>query len=143
MDFKFRYSGSWSEMNEKGARRFRPGRTETEENRFIEDATPASTRYKTKWATEVFKEWQGNKAVHDVTDGQSGYEIQPLSTHLERFNAESLAFCLSKFVQEVVNRNGEKYPARTLYGVIAGIKRFLEAENEGNALNPLDRGHRR
>ena len=56
---------SCSEMNEKGPRMFRPERTESEENILIEKAIPASTKYKTKWAIEIFREWQSNRAVRE------------------------------------------------------------------------------
>jgi hypothetical protein len=59
------------------------------------------------------------------------------------FNGKSLALWLGKFVQEVVNKNGGKYPARTLYGIISGIKRYLEDKNACNALNPLDKSDKR
>ena len=46
--------------------------TEREEDILIEKAIPASTKYKTKWATEVFKEWQSSRAVRDVTNTVNG-----------------------------------------------------------------------
>ena len=63
--------------------------------------------------------------------------LQDISTPLENFEAESLAYWLGKFVQEVVNKEGKKYPARSLYSLITGIKRFLSDKNI--VLNPLDK----
>ena len=39
--------------------------------------------------------------------------------------------------QEVVNKDGQRYPGRTLYSLITGIKRFLAEKNV--LLNPLDK----
>ena len=47
-----------SEMNEKGPIIFRPERTESEENILIEKAIR-------KWAIEIFREWQSNRAVRE------------------------------------------------------------------------------
>ncbi len=92
----------------------------------------------------IFKEWQSargkKRAANFVFDEQG---IQDLTTQLEAFNGKSLAFWLGKFVQEVVNKNGGKYPARTLYGIVSGIKRYLEDKNACNALNPLDKSDKR
>ena len=66
-------------------------------------------------------------------------KIQDLTTQLEVFNGKSLALWLGKFVQKVVNKNGGKYPARTLYSIISGIKYYLEEKNAYHALNLLDK----
>ena len=49
-----------------------------------------------------------------------------------------LNYWLSKFVQEVANSEGKVYPARTLYGIVCGIRRHLEETVGSEALNPLD-----
>jgi hypothetical protein len=53
-------------------------------------------------------------------------------------NGESIAYWLGKFVQEVVRKDGQKYSLRSLYGIVAGLKRYLEEKNGSLALNPLD-----
>ena len=45
-------------MSEEGGRRFRLAKSVNEEDETIQNAIPPSTRYKTKWAVEVFREWQ-------------------------------------------------------------------------------------
>ena len=50
---------------------------------------------------------------------------------------------LTKFVQEVANKNGDRYPSRSLYGIVCGLERYLEDVNGGNVLNPLDSSHKR
>ena len=54
-----------------------------------------------------------------------------------------LGYWLTKFVQEVANKNGRRYPSRSLYGIVCGLKRYLENINGGNALNPLDSSDKR
>ena len=55
----------------------------------------------------------------------------------------SLSYWLTKFVQEVANKNGGCYPPRSLYEIICGLKRHLEDVNEEHALNPLDSSDKR
>lgn len=120
-------------MSGEGGRRFRLAKSVNEEDEAIQNAIPPSTRYKTKWAVEVFREWQ-------TARGQASNEgdgLQDISTPVEYFDAGSLAYWLGKFVQEVVNKDGQRYPGRTLYSLITGIKRFLAEKNV--LLNPLDK----
>ena len=74
-------------MSEEGGRRFRLAKSVNEEDEAIQNAIPPSTRYKTKWAVEVFREWQTARG-------------QDISTPVENFDAGSLAYWLGKFVQE-------------------------------------------
>ena len=53
-------------------------------------------------------------------------------------NAFSLNYWLSKFVKEVAKKSGEKYPTMTMYGIICGIRRYLEEKKGVEGLNPLD-----
>ena len=70
-------------------------------------------------------------------------EIQSVDTPFEEFNAGSMAYWLGKFVQEVVKKDGQKYPARSVCGLVAALKRHLDEKNGSLALNPLDRSDRR
>ena len=45
-------------MSEEGGRRFRLAKSVNEKDEAIQNAIPPSTRYKMKWAVEVFREWQ-------------------------------------------------------------------------------------
>ena len=62
---------------------------------------------------------------------------QELTESIENLNAKSLKYWLSKFVQEVANNSGERYPSRTLYSIVCGLKRFLVVKNGEGELNPL------
>ena len=55
----------------------------------------------------------------------------------------SLNYWLSKFVMEVVKKSGERYPPKSVYGIICSLKRHLEEKNGSEALNPLDASDKR
>ena len=107
---------------------------------------PKSTAYKTKWAIKIFHEWQINRKVKvPVLDAGGAFKdygdlskVQSLCTDLANMDANALNYWLSKFVQEVANSEGKVYPARTLYGIICGIRRHLEETVGSEALNRLD-----
>ncbi len=83
---------------DRAGRQFRCERNASQEDIFIKESVPLSTRYKTKWAVGIFKEWQSargkKRAANFVFDEQG---IQDLTTQLEAFNGKSLAFWLGKF----------------------------------------------
>ena len=81
---------SCSEMNENGPGLFRPERTKREEDILIEKAIPGLTKYKTKLATEVFKDWQSSRALRDITSNELVCEMQELSTHIGWFGCMAL-----------------------------------------------------
>ena len=103
------------------------------ESKLLQGRIPKSTAYKTKWAIKIFHEWQINREDYGEL-----YKVQSLSTDLANMDANTLNYWLSKFVQEFTNSEGKLYPARTLYGIICGIRRHLEATVGNEALNPLD-----
>ena len=53
--------GRKRKMKEERGRGFRSPKSVVEEDEAINNAVPASTRYKMKWAVEVFKEWQSSR----------------------------------------------------------------------------------
>ena len=64
-------------------------------------------------------------------------DVQELTESIENMNAKSLSYWLCKFVQEVANKSGGRYPSRTLYNIVCGLKHFLVEKNGAGALNPL------
>ena len=48
-----------------------------------------------------------------------------------------LNYWLCKFVQEVGNKSGERYPSERLYNIVRGLERFLVKKNGEGALSPL------
>ena len=86
------------------------------------------------------KEVETNDVGFGIDDGSS---IQSLCIPLQEMDAVSLAFWLRKFVGEVANANGERYPARTLYCFICGLNRFLSDVKGTDTINILDKKDRR
>ena len=121
-----------------------------EEDPLLVQSKPKSTQYKDKWVVEVFRTWQ---AVHEqklcILDVGSVFKVYDvhcvlsLEEKLKDLDSLSLNYWLTKFVQEVANKNGDRYPSRSLYGIVCGLERYLEDVNGGNVLNPLDSSHKR
>ena len=44
---------------------------------------------------------------------------------------------------EVAKKTGERYPVKTIYGMVCVIQRHLEEKNGAEALNPLNNSDRR
>ena len=55
----------------------------------------------------------------------------------------SLNYWLSKFVMEVAKKSGERYPPKSVYGIICSLKRHLEERNGSEVSNPLDASDKR
>jgi len=53
---------------------------------------------------------------------------------------KSLDFLIGKFVQEVTEKNRKPYPGRTLYQIVAGLKRHLETKHRTD-VNMLDKSN--
>ena len=66
--------------------------------------------------------------------------VQDLTGDIHEISAESLNVWLTKFVGEVVNRDVERYPARTLYMIICGFNRHIQNINGEDSFNILAKG---
>ena len=55
----------------------------------------------------------------------SKVKTKVLTESIENMNAKSINYWLWKFVQEVADKSGGRYPSRTLYNIICGLKRFF------------------
>ena len=112
---------------------------DTAENRFanpiseveiqakIGDAVPKSTKYKEKWAVNLFENWrqQRNEKVGN-TGGIIAVNI--LHNSLQVMSDEELSRSLALFVCEVRKANGSKYPPNTLHGMVASIQHYLKGK---------------
>ena len=126
--------------------RFREPMSEEQESSLLKSIVPKNTQNNTKWAVKTFEDWQRSRAdktpqcfdtssvVLDIT------KIRDLTTQLEDMNAETLNLWLTRFVQEVGNSKGERYPPRSLYLIICGIKRYL---CDKSGLDPLSKEDKR
>ena len=134
---------------ESGSERFRVPKTSFQENVLVNDAVPASTKYKNKWAVSIFAEWQRLREVQVPVLDCGGlfkdydlHKVTTLSADIAGMDALSLNYWLSKFVVEVAKKSGGIYPPKTVYGIICALKRYLEEKNGSEALNPLDASDR-
>lgn len=121
-------------------RSFRKPKTYTEEKKAIEDSTPKSTRYATKWSFKIFVEWQNQRNNKDPANEKCSFKfdlekVQTLDTNICNMTPESLDLWLTKFVQEVCKSNGERYPPRSLYLIVTGLQRHLK--ESGNPVSLL------
>lgn len=101
------------------------------------------TVHKTKWALQISREQQGQRANKICTiepDGvfkseDIGLDVQELIGSIENKNPKSQNYQPGKFVQEVTNKSGGRYPSWTLYNIVCGLKHFLVKKNGEGALN--------
>ena len=132
--------------------RFRFPKTFEEEKACVINSIPKSTVYKNKWALQIFREWQGQRAKKICTiepggvfKGEDiGLDVQGLTESIENMNAKSLNYWLCKFAQEDANNTASgQYPSRTLYNIACGLKRVSVEKNGEGALNPYAVGDKR
>ena len=80
--------------------RFRIPKTFDEEKACVINSIPKSTVYKNKWALQIFREWQGQRAKKICTiepggvfKGEDiGLDVQELTESIENMNAKSLNY---------------------------------------------------
>ena len=134
----------------KSFERFRQPKSVEDEKKSDDNAIPKSTAYNTKRSCKVFEEWKRNRLVKSCTLKPGGlfttkdFEEYKLWTRLIQIclHAVWTTGCW-KFVQEVSNSSGERYPSRSLYSITCGLKRHLPDVNGSAALSPLDMSDRR
>ena len=115
-----------------GSERFRVSKTSSEETGLVNDTVPPSTKYKNKWAVNIFAEWQSLREVKvsvlDCGGVFKDYELHKvcaLSADIAAMDVLSLNYWLSKFV--MAKTSGERYPPKSVYGrIICSLKRHLE-----------------
>ena len=96
--------------------RFRPLKSVQEKDSLLVHSKPKSTRYKDKWAVEVFRTWQAaREPKFCIVDPGSMFReydlqlVQSLEEKLEDLDSLSLNYWLTKFVKEVANKNGRRF----------------------------------
>ena len=125
----------------KDGRSFRSARSSMEEEDAMENAVQRSTRYKNKWAVEVLKQWQYYRAQKGQASDGVDVAIQSVNNLLKQGIVK--AWPIIGLYIEVVNKNGERYPSRSLCDLVAGLKRYFGEKNGSLAVNPLDRSDKR
>ena len=69
--------------------------------------------------------------------------MESLDTPLVEMSVLSINYWLTKFVLEVAKPPKERYPPKTLYGIISGIRRFLAEQKPSEDINPLNTSEKR
>ena len=92
-----------------GSERFRVPKTSSEETGLVNDTVPPSTKYKNKWAVNIFAEWQSLREfkvpVLDCGGVFKDYELHKvcaLSADIAAMDVLSLNYWLSKFAELLV-----------------------------------------
>ena len=92
-----------------GSERFRVPKTSSEETGLVNDTVPPSTKYKNKWAVNIFAEWQSLREVKvpvlDCGGVFKDYELHKvcaLSADIAAMDVLSLNYWLSKFAELLV-----------------------------------------
>ena len=97
----------------------------------IGDCVAKSTKYKDKWALNMFENWrqQRNKKVYNVGAGSDCLAgLQIIQNCLEVMSDEELNRTLALFVCEVRKIDGSRYPPNTLHGIVASIQHYLKGK---------------
>ena len=93
----------------------------------IGDAVPKSTKYKEKWAANLFENWRQQRNEKACNTGGIT-DVKILHNSLE--SDEELNRSLALFVCEVRKRSGSKYPPNTLHGMVASIQHYLKGKKK-------------
>jgi len=131
--------------------RFRLPKTASEEEICCLRAVPKSTKYKNKCSVKILEEWQRERTVKvpvlDVTGIFKDYDVAKVQSladvSLFDMDAHSLNYWLAKFVQEVAKGNMQRYPPKTLYQIVCGLRRHLMDLKPHLEFNFLDSSDKR
>ena len=107
-----------SSASSSSSSRFNELKTDSDLEEAKASSIPENTRKNTSWAVNVWKAWSAHrrKTCSSVTEW-------PI--HLFIAQPQDLDYWLSKFVLEAKKESGEPYPPDTLYGICAGLLRYI------------------
>ena len=127
------------------AKRFGEALNESEILKRLRNSVPKSTKYKTQWGVRVFETWQRERSNGNAREELNVFgldvlsNIESLGSDMLSMSEEGLNFWLSKFVEEVRDKDSKRYPEKTLYQLICCIKRHYEEnvfnKNVGDSLS--------
>ncbi len=82
-----------------------------------------STKKKCAWTVRLFNEWKAWRISQTVN--QATLETSAIWLELVEMTKDELCFSLTRFVLEARKRNGDPYPAETLYGFVISLQLYL------------------
>lgn len=95
----------------------------------IEDASnnliPKGTKARNKWAVGLYMKWEAQR--FSMSGDDQTIPI-PKASELKHASLQQLDYWLAKFIFEVVNSNGGRYPRDSLISIVAGINSHLKEE---------------
>ncbi|XP_062567654.1 uncharacterized protein LOC134229888 [Saccostrea cucullata] len=91
---------------------------ESEIQALIESQENINTKKNTRWAFNIFESWR----LERNSQGQGQELVIP---ELVSMDAVQLNFFLGRFIMSARKRDGQEYPAKTLYYISCGILRYL------------------
>ena len=102
---------------------------------------------KNKWAARIFEEW-AKARFSKVATLEPGEVFKEYDLHIVQSleipnGCYKRYYWLTKFVQGVAKPSKERYPPKTLYQIVCGLRRFMEEKNEKMDLNPVDASDKR
>ncbi|CAC5381871.1 unnamed protein product [Mytilus coruscus] len=95
--------------------------TDHEIDILIKETENKNTMKATKWAVNVYEDWKNSKIG-------SGFIIPDLKD----LSVQDINSILGIFVVKVRKKNGEKYPAKTLYLLVTGLLRGMRSQGVSN-----------
>ncbi|KXJ11184.1 hypothetical protein AC249_AIPGENE11740 [Exaiptasia diaphana] len=127
---------------------FRNPKAKDEEEAWLRETIPSNTRNTTKWSVKIFNQWQHSRANKCAKNEGFGFkcnidDVQDLNVDLTEMTPSTLNFWLTKFIGEVANKSGGRYPPKSLYVIVSGINRHLQNVNAENSVNFLNKNDRR
>ena len=123
---------------ESGSERFRVPKTPSQVKGLVNDAVPASTKYKNNWAVNIFAEWKFRfwivvdfLRITIYTRQRQGHSRECRFCWNGRSVAQLLVFKIRD--GQVAKKSDERYPPKSVYGIICALKRYLEEKNGSEA----------
>ena len=103
-------------LQKKSTSRFGSKTSDAEMAELTKGYTLANTKRNTNWAVSVFYEWRGSR--------DDGADVCP-SDLLEKAGKEDLNKWIPRFINEVRRQDGQHYPPRSIYQILAGLQRHM------------------
>ena len=151
LSFALRREFAWDEMisecqtrslviaNMEGSRFRRPNYAD-EEAAWLEETTPQNTRHSTKWRVKIFKKWDSAPSNKVAANESLGFDYEEVDEVVEYLTVD---LWMTKFVGEIDNRSGGRYPQRSLYQIVCEINRDVYSVNGEEGVNMLAKGDQR
>ena len=98
--------------------------TEVEQAKLEKPQVPKNTKVNTKWTMKNFTDW-----VFDYNMRHPHEEQCPKIVLNSSCPTEDLNKCLSVFIVETRNHDGQPYPPKTIHCILCGILRHMRGEN--------------